>query len=122
AGSTQKAAAKVPRGSEVVFIMRVDNEGNVADSIGIRGRGDRGRLGVRYLAGYTGMQGITRAVESGTYHTATFAPGSARVIRLVVRVGRGARVGASASWILTAASRSSSAARDAVKAVVTVVR
>jgi hypothetical protein len=116
-GLRQTATTSATRGSVKVFRIRVQNDGDRLDSVLVSGPGGVPGFRVRYLAGTTP---VTTAVTTGTYLLSDISPGTGRTLRLEVTVGNKAAAGATATWLVQAASSSDPARRDAVRARVRV--
>ena len=121
-GTNQAAKAKTRRTKKAVFYLKVQNDGTFTDTFRLKGPGKKPGVAVTYLAGSTGTTTITSAVTHGTYTLTNLAPGTTRVIRLVVKVKRGASIGAQRSWLITATSTHDGTRKDAVLAKIKVIR
>ena len=91
---------------------RQHQPGLVAD----QGRRVHQRVHVKYLKGASGSTDITAAVLAGTYKTTSLVPGQGVVIRLVVTIATSAQTGVTRNWLVAAASKLDSIAKDAVDA------
>lgn len=102
----------------VTFFVRIENRGEAAGSFVVDG--DRGGavFTVRYLAGGSGEQWITRPVLSGSYRIEDVPPGATRSLRIRVDVAGGAPIDRSGTWRLRV---SSPGGGDAVRATVRTV-
>jgi uncharacterized membrane protein len=90
------------------FTLLLRNAGAKADALKLRATGTRAGFTVRYLAG---SKDVTKAVEKGSYRTASLAPGATTALKVVLTVrAKGKRSG---SWTLTATSTGSAAAKSA---------
>ena len=121
-GTNQEVRTKVKRTKKAVFYLQVQNDGTFTDTFRLKGPGNKPGVVVTYLAGSTGTTVITSAVTHGTYTLANLAPGTTRVIRLVVKVKRGASIGARRSWLIAATSAHDGTRKDAVLAKIKVIR
>lgn len=88
-GRNQMWGITGPRGVTTTFNLKVQNDGDTADSFAIQGM-TRSGFSVTYLRGRTN---ITTAVLDGTYATPPLAPGSSYKITMRVRPGRSATPG-----------------------------
>jgi hypothetical protein len=121
-GINQSVTARTKRTRVATFIIRVQNDGTTTDSFKVKGPGSQTGFIVSYLAGAAGTTNITTAVGNGAYTLANLAPGQSRIFRLVVKVKAGVRIGALRSWLMVAWSAHDGTRRDAIKAIVRVVR
>lgn len=121
-GSRQGVQAKVRRSKTVTFDIRVQNDTRHADSFKIKGPGNKRGAIVHYLAGVRGSTDITYAVVHGIYRLRNVAAGHSKYLRLTVKAKAGARIGALRSWLISSWSTHDTTRKDAVKAVVRVVR
>ncbi len=121
-GSGQTSSQGVKAGQTTTFQILVQNDGSASDSFRVQGSVGTWAISVKYLAGSTGSTDISAAVAAGTYATGDLAPGAAAVIRAVVTVGWWLRTGTNQSTLITATSAADATKRDAVKAVVNVIR
>jgi hypothetical protein len=115
--SDQTGSASGKRGATRVWTIRIQNDGDVDDSVTVAGPGTTAAFSVRYLAGGAP---VTRRVVAGTYVIPNLPPGAFGTLRFEVTVRPGARVGAAGVWLLRAAS-SELGRRDAVRARLTVI-
>jgi hypothetical protein len=125
-GAGQELAVKAGRGRKKVFFVRVQNDGNSADTFRVEGTGDVPQgISVRYFLGAIPREAvdITSAVQGGAYSTATMEAsaftGDATLIRVEVTVDKQAASG-SYPTLITLRSASAPAKADAVKATVIV--
>jgi hypothetical protein len=118
-GTGQAVTARKKRGKKATFYVRVQNDGTVTDSFRVKGAGAKKGFAVSYLSG---TRDVTSAVTHGTFTVKGLAPGQARVIRLVVKVKAGARLGVLRSWPVTATSTHATTRTDLVRAGVKVAR
>jgi hypothetical protein len=114
-GAGQTRTLTGARGVSKTFVVKVWNNGTNADSYLVHGPGPATGFTVKYLKGASGSTDITAAVIAGTYKTASLAPGTGAVIRLVVTIGSSPPTGVR-DWLITATSRQNSSAQDAVDA------
>jgi hypothetical protein len=121
-GMSQAVRARVKRTRKAVFYLEVQNDGTFTDTFRLKAAGNKPGVVVTYLAGSTGTTAITSAVTHGAYSVANLAPGTTRVIRLVVKVKRGISIGARRSWLIVATSAHSGTRKDAVLAKIKVIR
>jgi hypothetical protein len=117
AGSRQTVGAKAARGERASFVVRLVNDGALADAVAIAGTGDRGGATIRYLRG---GEDVTPAIEDGSL-VADLAPGADELLRVVVTVGPTAKIGAQRAWTIAVTSVGDPSAADAVRAEVEVV-
>jgi hypothetical protein len=120
-GYRQAMTVRTARTARAQFVVTVQNDGTATDGFKIKGPGAGLGFRVTYFAGATGTTNITSAVQNGTYRLTNLAPGTARVLRLVVKVRAGTDIGTVRAWLLTATSLHDGTRKDAVKAVVKVV-
>ena len=116
-GAGQTRTATVNAGRTVTFTVRVDNDGDRVDDIGVRGDGGSPQLTVRYRR--NGVD-ITAQVVAGTYRVQDLASGGRVEITVVVTARSGAPRGSSHTVAVTLTSQASTSARDRVKATTTV--
>jgi hypothetical protein len=121
-GLRQTVTAGAKRGWVQVFRIRFQNDGDQVDSVLVGGPAGAAPFRLRYLAGSSGTTVVTADVTTGNYLLADVAPGAVKTLRLEVTVGGNATVGATRAWIVTATSVTDAARRDAVKALVKVLR
>lgn len=118
----QAVTARTKRSRTATFLVSVQNDGTQPSTFRVKGAGNKAGFAVKYLKGASGRQLITRAVVRGNYLVTNLAPGQSRVLRLVVTVKPGTRIGALKSWLVLATSTSDTTRKDAVKAKVRVIR
>ncbi len=125
-GVGQEIAVKAGRGRKKVFFVRIQNNGNAADTFRVEGTGDVPQgISVRYFLGAIPREAvdITSAVLSGAYATATMEAsaftGDATLIRVEVTVDKQAAPGFYPTSI-TIRSASAPSRADTVKATVIV--
>jgi tRNA pseudouridine-54 N-methylase len=76
----------------VIFVVKVQNDGNVADVFRLHGMSTNNNFKIKYLKGASGTTDITTAVVNGTYTTASIAIGSAVTVRVKVTIKSTARL------------------------------
>jgi hypothetical protein len=81
-GAGEKRDVTVRRGHRVTSYVRIQNDGVVAASFGVKGLGSANGITAHWFAGSTN---VTTGVRNGTYSTASIDPGAHVVLRLVVR-------------------------------------
>jgi len=69
-------------GGSVTGWVRIENDGNVADRVSLKGTPSAKGFSVSYFAGTTG---VTKAVLAGTWRTPVLDPGEAVLLRVVVK-------------------------------------
>ena len=115
-GVGQSRSATVPRRGWATFVVKVQNDAEVDDSLLVTGTTV---ANAEFRARYFDDTGeITDAVGAGTYATPSLGPGSWHRIRVSVRVKSTAGRGAVLRGALTAASALDGAAGDRVRYVV----
>jgi hypothetical protein len=119
-GVGQTTTAKARVGQSRTFVLRFQNDGNVASIFTILGPASSGNFRLRFLKGATGSTDITAQVVAGTYATSSVRAGDRRTIRLVVTVKRSAPIGVTLNASVVATSLADAAKKDAAKAVVKV--
>jgi hypothetical protein len=118
-GAGQTRSVTTARGVSRTFVVKVWNAGTSAGSFLLNGPGSSTGFTAKYLKGTTGTTDITAGVVAGTYRTASLAPGTGVVIRLVVTIAANAQSGVSRDWLITATSQQNTSAKDAVDARLT---
>ncbi len=111
-GASQAKTLKAGVGKTVTFKIRLENDGNDADTYTLVGTGSGKGYTVSYLLGSTG---ITNAVVDGSY-SVNVAAGSSKVFTLKVKVGKTAS--ASRAILVKTTSGHAPSELDAVKATV----
>jgi hypothetical protein len=79
-------------GTSLMFVVKVQNDGNVADVFRLHGMSTNNNFKIKYLKGASGTTDITTAVVNGTYNTASIAKGSAVTVRVKVTIKSTARL------------------------------
>jgi uncharacterized membrane protein len=115
-GAGQSRATRVPDLGTVTFTVRIQNDGNVADTFRVKGRGATNRYAVTYRNGQTN---VTAQVVAGTFTTGSLAPGGFRELRLTVKPKASTPRGATISRLTTITSQTDTTKKDAVEATVT---
>lgn len=121
-GLNQTESARKKRRTAQVFTIKVQNDGNSADSFALKGCGDSSGFDLTYYAGMSGTTNISTRVIGGTYSMNNVAPGASRSLRMKIFVKPAAAIGATKPCLLTAKSTTQATKKDAVKGKVTVVR
>jgi len=122
-GTNEYRSVIAPPGTSLMFVVKVQNDGNVADVYRLSGMSTNRMFKVRYLNGATGTTDITTAVTNGTYKTASIAVGSSVTIRVNVTVKSAAILSRSIVAHLRAVSTKSTTPKadtDTVLPIVTV--
>lgn len=115
-GVNQTRTQNVASGTSVIYVFRVQNDGNATDTMTVTGPAANSGWTVRYFN--NASVDITDQVTGSGWSTGTLAPGS--VAGLYVRVTPTTAVaGSMQTVLLTTTSSQDSAQRDAVKAVTT---
>jgi hypothetical protein len=112
----QTCQVAVRRHATTTFAIAVHNRGTLPATITVNAAGSTSRFRVSYLAGLTGTNGISAAVESGRYVLKRVPAGATRYIRIRVTPRGTARVGSTFGRTVTARSTQSTVAVDAVRA------
>lgn len=102
----------------VTFFVRIENRADAPRSFVVDGDHGGAVFTIRYLAGGSGEEWITRPVVRGTYRLEDVPSGATRSLRIRVDVAGGAPVDLSAAWRLRV---SSPVGGDAVRASVRTV-
>jgi uncharacterized delta-60 repeat protein len=118
-GDFQTRSVTAGRGATKTFYVRAQNDGNVADTITLRGCTADPGFAVRFFSGSTE---ITSQVTAGTYQLPSLAPQGTGTIRMEIRVQSSASIGAGESCRVTATSASDPARADQVRGRVEVVQ
>jgi plastocyanin len=108
----QTSLAKVPKGKSATFQVRVQNDGNVPDSFGIKGKGSTTSFSIRYFHGTTD---ITKSVAGGTASTTVLAPGKIWTMKAVITPKRAASIGSLLRDVVTTHSMTDTSKKDAVQ-------
>jgi hypothetical protein len=117
-GDGQGKGGEAKRGKTKTFYVSVQNDGNATDTIGVRVNGGAKGFVVKY---YIGKKDMTKQVVRGTYQFQNLAAdGTARSIKVVVKVKPTAKIGSVQKLKITATSGAS--AIDVVKAQVRAIR
>jgi len=112
-GNHQTARGKARRGHAVTFQIRVQNDGNTADTFFISAPGQR-PPGFRVLY-FMGKTQITSAVAAHTFQTQSLARHAYFTFRAVVHVLKHAPLGTVRAWYVDIRSAGNPTKRDVVK-------
>ena len=119
-GSNQTALVQVSPGQTYAFGIKIQNSGNQADTLQLKGKCNNPSFAVRYFKGATGTTDITADVTGGNYFTASLAPGAitskAEMIRMEVTVPPGLGGPIAVKVLLKAFSTADGSKIDVVKA------
>jgi len=118
-GKTQTVSKRARPGTARTYYLRIQNDGDAAHRIAIKGCRRSSGFGVRYLRGISGTAEITKEVIAGTYEP-HIASGAFKTVRSVIRVRATAPVGAKKICSVSATSKPQPAQTDTVRAKVTV--
>jgi hypothetical protein len=113
----QTVATKAKRGSRKSFVIAVQNDGNLNDSISVKAAQAPTGISYKFLLGTTD---VTQRIKRGTFRFLSLAPGATRRLKLVIGVKSGAAVGTTKKVLVTLVSASSTK-KDAVRARVKVI-
>lgn len=119
-GRRQRRLTRLRNGGQAIFLVRVQNDGNLTDRFRVSGTRGTRRFQVTY---YNGNRNISRAVKRGTYRTAWLAPSRGTNLGVVIKE-RAARPGHRRVFSITSRSMNWSSVfttlgpRDRVKAEV----
>jgi uncharacterized repeat protein (TIGR01451 family) len=102
------ATAKKP----VKYTVRVQNDGNVTDTLRIKGTKSTKTFTVTYKAG---KKNITKKTTKGTYRVRNLAPGASRLITITVTPKKTAKAGAKTPTKVTVTSTTDTTTTDTVK-------
>jgi hypothetical protein len=117
-GKGQTKGGKAKLNKTKTFYVSVQNDGNATDTIAVKGNKGAKGFTVKY---YVGKKDVTKQVVNGTYQFQNLAAGgTAKSIKVVVKVKSTAKIGAVQKLTITTSSGAS--ATDVVKAKVKVVR
>jgi uncharacterized repeat protein (TIGR02543 family) len=117
-GKTQSKSGKAKHNKTKTFYVSVQNDGSAPDTIALKGSKSAKGFTVKY---YAGKKDVTKQVVRGTYQLQNLAAGgTAKSIKVVVKVKSTAKIGAVQKLTITASSGVS--ASDVVKAKVKAVR
>lgn len=112
----QEKSKKTKRGKTAVFTVTLQNDGSVADIIGLKQKATKTKgFQVAYLIG---AKNVTKKVVQGKY-TKTLDPLGTVVITVAVTVQKSAKSNAAKKYLLTAVSKLDGTKKDAVRAIVT---
>jgi hypothetical protein len=114
-GAGQTRSTTVPRLGTATFTVRIQNDGNVADDLRVRGQATTSRYTVTYKAGSTN---VTSQVVAGTYTLDDVGPGATRNLTVIVKARAGTPVGNLVNRLVTVTSVGDTTRKDAVKATV----
>ncbi|HET7236577.1 MAG TPA: hypothetical protein VFK59_09115 [Actinomycetota bacterium] len=117
----EEAAGEQQPGLGSTFFLRITNDGAAAASFTVSGDPGRGAFAVRYLHGGAGDERITGDVVDGTFVLEDLGPGSSRMLRLQVRVARGAPIDVTAAWDVKVAAATDPTSTDSATAAVRTV-
>ncbi len=115
--SGQSKSKKIPAGKSATFNVKVQNDGDSADSFTLYGCGSASGFKVAYMQGATN---VTTGVVAGTYPTGSLAAGAEQVITLKIKAKSTLASGKKKVCLVTATSVGDGTKKDAVKATVTV--
>lgn len=118
-GERQTKATKARRTQVRTFFVRVGNDGNVTNTITVKGSAAKAGSTVTYLSGTTN---VTRAMRSTAGWRVKLTRGGHRVVTVRVAVTRKARIGAVLPATVRATWSGDGTRTDVVKATVKVVR
>jgi len=117
-GQGQSKGGKAKHNKTKAFYVSVQNDGNATDTIAVKGSKSSKGFVVKY---YVGKKDVTKQVVRGTYQIQNLAAGgTAKSIKVVVKVKSTAKIGSVQKLKITATSGVS--AMDVVKAKLKVVR
>lgn len=116
-GVGQSRSAAVARGGTATFTVRVTNDGDRIDDLRVQGSRPASRFDVRFRR--NGAD-ITAAVLNGTYRVQDVASGAGVPVVVAITARPGAPSGAAHAIAVTLTSARSAAAKDRVRATVTV--
>jgi uncharacterized membrane protein len=108
-------------GETQTFVIKIQNDGNVADVFKLKGNRSNPNFKLRWFKGASGNTDITTAIVNGTYKTGSLATGSAATIRLTVTVKADAQPTKSILGTLTAVSKNSSTRSDDTDSVLPII-
>lgn len=111
----QTRVALVPPNGRARFGVRIENDGEVADDLAVKGIPDTPRFLIRYFVGTTD---VSPAVRAGTFRFTAVPPGAGRLLRVEVTSRPGTPEGAKVAVTVAVRSADHVAFRDRVKAVV----
>ena len=111
----QTKSLTVQRTHTGTFSIKISNDGLSSDSFTVKGAGISGAFTPTY---FNGAVDITPQVVAGTYAINNLAAGASKTLTLKVKVGSGAAVGSSKSFLVTTTSTGRGTPKDAVKATV----
>ena len=112
-GAGQARSATVPNRGTATFTLRVQNDGNVADDITVKGLGSTSRFTVTYK---DGPVDITAAVVAGTHTLDGLLPGALHDLTVTIKAKNGTPVNTVINRLVTVTSAGDPAQKDAVKA------
>lgn len=118
-GYRQTRARAAERTQVRTFFVRVFNDGNVKNTIAIKGSGPRPGSWVQY---FVGRNNVTSAMRSRAGLRATLRPGAFKLVKVRIKVLRGADYGSRKVAKVRGVWTGDGARVDVVKAVVKVVR
>jgi hypothetical protein len=108
---------KAKRGSKQTFLLQFQNDGNVLDTMRLKGTKPVAGFAAKFVLG---KKDVTKQVLAGTFRLLNLSAGDSRSLKLIVTVKASAKPKASAGILVTASSEADSGVKDAVKAVVKV--
>jgi hypothetical protein len=120
-GAGQNYTQRIGAVGKAVYHLYWQNDGNVVDTLRVRGPGDDGYWKVRYYDAFRDGTDITSQVTGTGWETAPTAPGGKRSMRVEVSVDSGAPSGIARTIRIRGISIADSKKLDVVKAK-TVVR
>ena len=109
-GVSQSLKVSVRRGRAYTFYAQIQNDGNIADTLSVRGTKAPVGFAIVYLVGSTN---VTTRVEAGTYRPA-LAAGSAFIMQIRITVKGSTPVGRTFKDVILATSRSDATRKDLV--------
>jgi glutamyl endopeptidase len=111
-GFNQSRATGIPRGASATFYVKIQNDGSVADTFGVRARGANRNFTVRWFQGQTD---VTSQLLAGTFRTASLNAGGTAVLRAVITAKPNAVRNSVVTSTVTVTSVGRPAAVDVVK-------
>ncbi|GAA4756109.1 hypothetical protein GCM10023350_47050 [Nocardioides endophyticus] len=111
----QRTTARVVRARSATFSARLTNDGDSQDRLAVRGTSRSKRFAVTYRLG---GRNVTSEIVSGTFRTASLAPGESVVLAIKITRTGASRRGDRRVFEVRATSSHPSLERDAVAAVV----
>ncbi|MFN8192694.1 MAG: Calx-beta domain-containing protein [Nocardioidaceae bacterium] len=118
-GAGQTKTTSAPRTTLTTFYVRIVNDGTTPDTFQVTGSGSPSGAKVAY---YSGTTDITTKMRSAAGYDVALPVGAKKVLRVTVRITRGAVFGTTKTATVRAAWTGDGTNRDAVRAKVRVVR